>query len=69
MRILYSCMGPSNSSFPPVQRGLVLTRDPQLQLKVHTAMCSDVGILRVFPGITATTVSSAHPHLQETELA
>jgi lysophospholipase len=39
-----------------IQRGIILKRDSELQLVVHTTMCCDVGILRVFPGITATTI-------------
>jgi lysophospholipase len=39
-----------------IQRGIILERDSKLQLVVHTTMCCDVGILRVFPGITATTI-------------
>ena len=43
--------------FNTVHRHDVLKRNPNLSLKVHTAMCSDVGILKVFPGIKATVVS------------
>ena len=35
----------------------MLKRDPDLPLKVHTAMCPDVGILKIFPGMTVAAVS------------
>ena len=44
-----------------VHRNCVLQRSPKLGLKVHTAMSRDVGILKIFPGITSTAVSPYLP--------
>ena len=41
-----------------VNTSLVSQEAPQEELKVYTTMCRDVGIIRVFPGITPTTVST-----------
>lgn len=41
-----------------IETNLVLGRCPDKSLKVQTEMCRDVGILKVFPGITATAMSA-----------
>lgn len=41
-----------------VHRNYVLKRDPDLPLKVQTAMCPDVGILKIFPGMTVSALGA-----------
>ena len=38
----------------------MLSRGPEMVLKVYPTMCSDVGILKVFPGITPAAVSNTY---------
>ena len=44
--------------FIAVNKDLLIDMSDKGPLTVHSDMCSDVGIIMLFPGITAETVSS-----------